>query len=469
MSSIHNKLCVILVLGLAVLWPSLGAAQQDSLEVELNEGQLIRLERPAASVFIANPEVADVSVKSPRIIYVFGRKPGETTFFAVDENENVVASRSIEVAHNISRLNEALSTLIADGQVTATSVDGGIVLTGAVASPSDADNAKRVAARFLAENEEVINRLAVTEPNQVNLRVRVAEVSKEIMEQFGINWEVAFQDGFTLGLATLNPVVSDAIGLSPRVNFGSDPFFLTRGSPGLSNAFLGVNSGDFDLNTLIDLLAEDGLVTLLAEPNLTAVSGETASFLAGGEFPIPIAQDDNELTIQFKKFGVSLSFTPTVLDGNRISMRVRPEVSQLSNQGAITIGSLQIPALSTRRAETTVELGSGQSFAIAGLLLDSSRQDFAKVPGFGDLPILGPLFRSNRFQRNETELAIVVTPYLVRPVSDERIPLPTDPTIGERPGISAVVADAAAPHTIPVPSPAPMRQSAVGPGGFIIE
>src|SRR5690606_8062510 len=197
-------------------------------------------------------------------------------------------------------------------------------------------------------------------------------------------------------------------------------------APRANSAFGSWSSGDDFVNAALDALAEEGLVNLLAEPNLTALSGETASFLAGGEFPIPIDSDDDGLTIEFKEFGISLAFTPTVLSSNRISLRVRPEVSDLSENGAITINGLTIPALATRRAETTVELGSGQSFAIGGLLSTDIESAVSKYPGLGDLPILGSLFRSTRFQRNETELVILVTPYLVRPVDEPVMALPTD-------------------------------------------
>jgi pilus assembly protein CpaC len=197
---------------------------------------------------------------------------------------------------------------------------------------------------------------------------------------------------------------------------------------------LGYSSDSLDLNALVDALAREGLVTVLAEPNLTAVSGETASFLAGGEFPIPVAQDQSEggttITIEFKKFGVSLSFTPTVLSENRISMRVAPEVSALTNEGAVQIGGFTIPGLTTRRAETTVELASGQSFAIAGLIQNSTQHDYTKVPGLGDIPILGELFKSDSFNRTETELVILVTPYVVGPVSQPMMATPMDPYTG---------------------------------------
>jgi pilus assembly protein CpaC len=230
-------------------------------------------------------------------------------------------------------------------------------------------------------------------------------------------------------------------------------------------ARIGYNSEDLSIDALIDALATHGLITVLAEPNLTAVSGETASFLAGGEFPIPISQevDDggNTITVVFKQFGVSLSFTPTVLSGNRISLRVRPEVSQLTNEGAVQLGDFIIPALDVRRAETTVELASGQGFAIAGLIQNSSTHDYQKVPGLGDIPILGELFKSERFQRDESELVILVTPYVVQPVSSQLLAVPTDPAMGE-PGSQRLTMGGSR-------APARAGVGLNGPAGFIIQ
>jgi pilus assembly protein CpaC len=206
-------------------------------------------------------------------------------------------------------------------------------------------------------------------------------------------------------------------------------------SPGTTLGFAGQLLG-LDLLGALDLAERNGLVTVLSEPNLTALSGETAEFLAGGEFPIPLSQGLGTTTIEYKNYGVSLAYTPTVLSNGRISIRVRPEVSELSSQGAVTLNGFQIPALTIRRAETTVELGSGQSFMIAGLLSNSAQNTIDKAPGAGDLPILGALFRSTTFQKGQTELVIVVTPYLVRPVDDSQISLPTDgfhtPNAGEQ-------------------------------------
>jgi pilus assembly protein CpaC len=435
----------------------------ETVTIEINEGNLVRIERPAAAVFVANPEIAEVAVKSPRLIYVFAKKPGETTLYAVDQKEAVVANLRLVVTHDISRLSDGLSRMVPQGQVTAQSVDGAIVLTGAVATAAEAEDARRLAARFIGDGEEVINRLHVTAPNQVNLRVRIAEVSRNALRQFGINWEALADVGdFTFGLATGNPIFGP---IQAVPGGGVIQPILTRQN-GVNNVFGSYTNDDVDINTLIDLLAEDNLIAVLAEPNLTALSGETASFLAGGEFPVPVPDDDG-IAIEYKKFGVGLSFTPTVLSPNRISMRVNPEVSQLSNEGAVRIEEISVPSLTTRRAETTVELGSGQSFAIAGLLQNNSSFDHTRVPGLGDLPILGDLFKSDRFNRQETELVIIITPYIVKPIDDPTaVALPTDAVIG--PAGRRVAQDKAAPAsgsqtTI---SPAP---GLAGAGGFVVE
>jgi pilus assembly protein CpaC len=457
--------------------PSVTEATSE-VSLEVNEGQLVRLEAASTRVFIANPDVADVSIKSQRLV-------------SVDRNDRMIASIRIQVNHNLSRLNQSLDALVTDGDVNAISIDGGIVLTGNVVNPTDAENARRLAVRFIDEKkEEIINQIRVTAPNQVNLRVRIAEVQRNIIKQFGINWENAFKSNdFTLGLATgENPVVVPSLEndfvdispgdtlsppipidpLNPSIEFFEKTFITRQG--GVNSIFGETSFGALDLNMLIDALATDGLVTILAEPNLTALSGETASFLAGGEFPIPLVEDDG-VTVEFKEFGVSLAFTPTVMTQNRISMRVRPEVSQLSTAGQVELSNFVIPGLTTRRAETTVELASGQSFAIAGLFLDSTLQDLRQVPGLSHIPILGQLFDSDRFERRETELVIIVTPYLVRPVKGP-LPLPTDPYF-KRPEVAVRSGNMAqspyAPQAIPLNDGSPLAQNSAGRAGFIVE
>jgi len=410
--------------------PVMASAQQviepskGKMSLEVNKGKLLKLSQGATEVFVADPTIADVQVKSPSIIYVYGRKPGETVLYAVSSVGDVVVNQSINVSHNLSRLNEAFKDLLPGTTVKAQSLDGGIVLTGQVFNATESATAIRLAQQFSLSENGIINQVAVASANQVNLRVRIAEVSRELVKELGVNWDSAINTGnFVFGAATGSPVV------------GAAGAFLTRNNS-TNSLFGSFSSGSADLNALIDALDDENLITVLAEPNLTALSGETAEFLAGGEFPVPVAQENNTISIDFKDFGVSLAFTPTIVGNNRINLKVRPEVSQLSETGSIQIDELQIPALSTRRAETTVELGSGQSFAIAGLIQQDGGDIVKRVPGLSSLPILGGLFRSNRFQRQETELMIVVTPYIVKPVSGQ-IAMPTDayqgaPSISEK-------------------------------------
>jgi pilus assembly protein CpaC len=388
-------------------------ATEGNLALEVSKGRVIRLPRPAATVFVADPEIADVQAQSASIVYLFGRRTGSTSLYAIDENDQLLLRTAVTVQHNLSGLRQAITQVIPDARVTAGTVDGSIVLDGQVENPVQAQELRELAERYLGEDETLLFRVRIAAPTQVNLRVRVAEVSRDVLKEFGINWEAFFRDGnFAFGLVS-GRSVSDGLGNFLR-------------APRANSAFGSWQSGDDFVNTALDALAEEGLVNVLAEPNLTALSGETASFLAGGEFPIPIDSSEDGLEIEFKEFGISLAFTPTVLSSNRISLRVRPEVSDLSDNGAITINGLTIPALTTRRAETTVELGSGQSFAIGGLMSTDIENAVSKYPGLGDLPVLGTLFRSSRFQSNETELVILVTPYLVRPVDEPVMALPTD-------------------------------------------
>jgi pilus assembly protein CpaC len=305
-----------------------------------------------------------------------------------------------------------------------------VLLTGTIAAPEDAAEAERLVAAFVGENANVVTRLRMATPLQVNLRVRFAEVNRSLVRSLGVNLTTrdttsGFQFGVGQGRSNGIPVFEPGGPLwtgRTAADSGSVVSNLATGTTlGLFGKFLGL-----DIGSALDLAERDGLVSILSEPNLTALSGETAEFLAGGEFPIPLSQGLGTTTIEYKKFGVSLAYTPTVLANGRISLRVRPEVSELSSQGSVTLNGFQVPALTIRRAETTIELGSGQSFMIAGLLSNSAQNTIDKAPGAGDLPILGALFRSTTFQRGQTELVIVVTPYLVRPVDDSEIALPTD-------------------------------------------
>lgn len=413
-------------LGLAVALPTLAAAPvqaqaqqravpagEAGMAIEISKGELVRLPQPAAAVFVANPAVADIQILSPTLVYVFGRTAGETVLFAVDGADRVLANRRVTVRHNLSALNGAIAEHLPRARIQAGSVGGSIVLTGAAATLEEVETARRLAARYVPAEADVINRVAIEGPTQIHLRVRVAEVSRTVGKQFGLNWEAIGNSG------------NAGFGFARGRDIVDDDGVVTR-AEGLDSLLATLSTGSVNLNLLLDALEDEGLVKILAEPNLTALSGQPASFLAGGEFPIPVPGEDNTITVTFKEFGIRLEFLPQLIGDSRINLRVRPEVSQLSSAGAVRIGTLEIPALTTRRAETTVELGSGQSFAIAGLLQNNANHSVSKFPVLGDVPVLGALFRSQSFQRDETELVIVVTPLLVRPTDASRIALPTD-------------------------------------------
>jgi pilus assembly protein CpaC len=398
--------------------------------LSIGDGQMINLPRRVSNVWVSNPQVADVVVNSPTQLNLFGKAFGETTVIATSADGSVVYGVQVHVSQNLPTINEVLRAAMPDADIRVMNVGQTAILTGTVASPEDAATAAQIANSQLNPGVDmsaanapckicVINRLKIATPLQVMLKVRIAEVNRSALKQIGVN--LLGRDpkpgGAFFGIGQGNPgdLGGGTAGGGRTFNFPSAGTGL-----GLAGKVLGL-----DLLGTLDLLQNDGVVSTLAEPNLTALSGETASFLAGGEFPIPVSQGNNAVSVEYKQYGVSLAFTPIVLGDGRISLRVRPEVSQLSDAGSVTLNGYVVPALTTRRAETTVELGSGQSFMLAGLLQNTSNNSIKKAPFLGDLPILGALFRSTSYQRNETELVIVVTPYLVRPSSGP-LALPTN-------------------------------------------
>ena len=392
-------------------------AERPANEVTLSvgTGRMVRLDGTMTDLFVANDAIADVQVRSSNQIYIFGKGAGETTVYATNASGRVVYSANVRVGNNIDSIDALLQAAMPEAQIQATPMNGVVLLTGTVAGPDDGSEAVDLVQAFVGENVKVVSRLKTATPLQVMLQVKIAEVNRSLVKSIGVN--LASMDptgGFLFGVSQGRPgAIADDLGSFTQIDNGT-----TIG--------IGGNLFGLDLRAAIDLAENNGQVTTLAEPSLTALSGETASFLAGGEFPIPISQSLGAVTIEYKSYGVGLSFTPIVLDNGRIFMRVRPEVSELSNEGSIELNGYEVPAITTRRAETTVELGSGQSFMIGGLLRNTNTNSIQKAPWLGDLPILGALFRSNQFRRAETELVIIVTPYLVKPVSNRQIALPTD-------------------------------------------
>jgi len=389
------------------------------------EGQMIRLPRNVADVWTSNPNVADVYVANQRQISLFGKEAGEATVIATSADGSVVYGAKVRVSPNVTSVDAMIKAAMPDANIKVTTVGQMAVLNGTVAAPEDSAQAEALVKSLLNPGVDTsqpgamlkvipVNRLKTATPLQVMLKVKIAEVNRSLIKQFGVNLLTGDStSGFQFGLAQ-----GQGIWIPEAGSDSTSPPSVIRNAIGSTLSGSGKLFG-LDILASLDIAAKDGLVTVLAEPNLTALSGETASFLAGGEFPIPVSQSLGAITIEYRQYGVGLAFTPIVLADGRISMRVRPEVSELSNEGAVRLNDFLVPALTTRRAETTVELGSGQSFMIAGLLRNTNANDVNKAPFLGDLPIIGALFRSTSFRRSETELVIIVTPYLVRPTSGQ--------------------------------------------------
>jgi pilus assembly protein CpaC len=369
-------------------------------------------------LFVADPEIADVNVPNPRAVFVLGKKAGTTTLYVLGANNKQVLRETVVVSQDITTLDSILHARFPTLQLQLISAPGSLMISGNVNNAAEADAIVQTLAPYLKDKEQLINRLTIPRPQQVQLRVRITEIDRNVTQQLGINWSTIsnFAGNFSAGVFSGRQILN--LNTTPTtVNLPTNNAFSFLG---------GFHTANTSVQALIDALNQEGLISVLAEPNLVALSGQTASFLAGGEFPIPIQQQDNAITIEFKQFGVKLDFTPTVLADNHISLKVRPEVSQLDSSASITTGGITIPGLSVRRLDTTVELSSGQSFAIGGLLQANSNDVISQVPGLGSLPVLGKLFTSTNYQNNKTELVVIVTPYLVQPTEPGRLRTPTD-------------------------------------------
>jgi pilus assembly protein CpaC len=433
--------------------PSAATISQ-SITLQAGTGVLLRLPQAAATVMSAEPSVARVQPASPTSLFLMGAAPGRTTVIATTDTGHAIIQYDVTVtpgagggaapaaAPPTSGVSPAMASAI---QATiARTVQGAsgvrvqgaghdAILNGTVPTAAAAQQAEAIARGYVGEKGGVQDNLAVLGAIQVNVRVRIAEINRSVTRQLGFNWQaLGSGNGWRFGLRTGAAITST---ISPLLPLGIPPLSGSTSAPYQLGS--GFTSGNklWDVNNVIDALAGDQLITILAEPNLTALSGETASFLAGGEFPVPIAGNTSNgqttITVEFKTYGVSLAVVPTVLSSTRLNLRVRPEVSQLSTNGAVSVpisgGTITIPALTVRRAETTVELGSGQSFAIAGLLEKTSLDNTNALPWIGEVPVIGALFKSNDFQRGESELVIIVTPYVVQPAaSPTALRAPTD-------------------------------------------
>lgn len=438
--------------------------------IGLSKSILVQFPFELKDVLVADPEKVDAVVQASNRVFLIAKKLGQTNAFFFDTKGQQILTLEISVGADLKGLDGILKKFIPGSNVKVDMAGSSAVLSGSVRTPADAKRAADIACQFVASNKSglvasnvptaaaqqagatacggdsklVINMLTVEGEEQVMLKITVAEVQRTVLKQMGVNIGAVINSGnFSTALLTGNslPITAGVLGTLPQVGVGIDGgssatgcavsgvlcSYNTSSSTGAysnSGATTGFKTGNVQINQALKAMEREGLVRTLAEPNLTAVSGETAKFVAGGEYPIPVTDNTGKVSVSFKEFGVVVAFTPVVLSEGRISLRIASEVSELSDDGAITLGGYNIKALKKRQANSVVELPSGGSLAIAGLISDTTAQNMEGIPGVKDMPILGALFRSRDFSRNETELVMIVTPYMVRPTSARNLATP---------------------------------------------
>ena len=415
--------------GFAALTASQPAAAQISvssdvsageLAVPINKSQVIRADRPYSKALVGNPEIADIVPISDTSVYVLGKKTGTTSLTLYDRSNRLIAVVDVVVGPDVMTLKRQLSDLMPADQISARMSNESVILEGMVSSASAADRAVQIAETYAPG--KVVNLLGLGSAQQVMLEVRFAEVKRSALKQIGVSWFVGSDAG------KLGGAIGGGAGIEGQ---GPPTLEAITGSFGIISRTFRAFGENF--NVTLDALERKGAITTLAEPTLIALSGETASFLAGGEFPVPVVQNssggnnnNNGITVEWKPFGVSLAFTPTVLADGVINMIVQPEVSSIDPTASIVINNLTIPGLQTRRAKTVIEMRDGESFAMAGLIRKDFQDTVRQVPLLGSIPIIGTLFRSTGFQNEQTELVIIVTPRLVQPQRAGAFKAPTD-------------------------------------------
>ena len=406
------------------------ASSEKTLVMSVGRGQQVNLPSAVTDVVVADPNVADVDVRSARQIYILAKAPGETTIYATDAAGRNIYTATVRVGANLDSVDQMLSLAMPDADIQVTTMNGIVLLTGSVKQPEDIAEVETLVQQFVG-GAKVVNRVKSATPMQVNLQVRIAEVSRSLSKDITTNFNTRDNDGGSGNGFLFSPArgrkvadITDITDPNTGAVTGTQFQFINPTSGNVLN--MAKNLFGIDIALGLDFAERSGLASTLANPNLTTMSGETGEFLAGGSFPIPVSDNFGSTSVQQQSYGVNLRYTPEVMADGRIRLRLKTEVSDITSQGAVRINGTEIPALLTRSAETTIELGSGQSFMIAGLLSNQATTSIDKFPGLGDVPVLGALFRSNGWKRNQSELVIVVTPYLVKPVSDSEIKLPTD-------------------------------------------
>ena len=496
-----------------------GAPVHQSITLGMNKSVVVELDTEAHDVLVSSPDIVDAVVRSPKRIFLLGLKTGQTNAFFFDANGHQILSIDVRVEKDVTDLSGLMKASLPNSAIKVSAMNDSIVLSGSVASAEESTRAADLAASFTADPKKVVNMLGIAGGEQVMLKVRIAEMDRNIAKQFGVNLGAAGNiGGVPLTAATSNPfgLLGHALSDASGTTIGDacpGAFFPTGTTSGASSLTTGNNTVNTITNGIpsvvqtittgvptvtstlnsatsclspnnaqgaLNALEQVGLVHMLAEPNLTAVSGETAKFLAGGEFPVPVAKDNQgNITVDFKTFGVGLSFTPVVLSPGRISLQISTEDSELTTTGAfqlqgststingnsVTTPGITIPALSVRRAETTVELPSGGSFAIAGLMEHETKQVIDGFPGLKDMPVLGALFRSRDFENDETELVVLVTAYLVTPTTEAALAAPTDGYVAPSDPETLLLGRL---NAVYKKSDKPLKPEASAPVGFVV-
>lgn len=395
-------------------------APSSALNVPMNRAVVVESDVPFTELSIANPTIADISTLSDRTIYVLGKEPGRTTLTLLGGDGRLITNVEVHVTPDIAEFKERLEQILPGENIEVRTANDGIVLSGTVSSIARLDRALELANRYAPER--VSNLMSVGGTQQVMLRVRFAEMQRSVSK--------SLSSSLSLGGNTLGGDLGLALGTGTNVGDGARTGALGGALPsGNDNAgafLFGFNAGGVEVGILLEALENRGVVRTLAEPNLTALSGQEASFLAGGEYPVPISQDGGSITVEYKPFGIELKFIPRVIDGDIINLELDASVSSLDPANGFTQNGFSIDAFKTRQTATTVEMRDGESFAIAGLLSDDFVDLNGQVPWAGDIPVLGALFRSAQYTRQQTELVIIVTPHLVTPTRGEALALPTD-------------------------------------------
>jgi len=389
-------------------------AASSALQVPMNRAVVVESDVPFAELSIANPGIADISTLSDRTIYVLGKAPGRTTLTLLGADGRLITNVEVQVAPDIAEFKERLRQILPGEPIEVRTANDGIVLSGVVSSISKLDRALDLAERYAPER--VSNLMSVGGTQQVMLKVRFAEMSRSVRK--ALNGSVDIQGGNSVGITGESGTWLDG------ANGIGNPVEVTQGMEG--GLAIGFNAGAFEVAVLLEALESKGVVRTLAEPNLTALSGQEATFLAGGEYPIPVVGSEGDVTIEYKPFGIELTFTPRVVDEDIINLRLDASVSGVDATNSFANNGISVAAFRTRRASTTVEMRDGESFAIAGLLQDDFQDLNGQVPWLGDIPVLGALFRSAEYTREQSELVIIITPHLVTPTRGEALVLPTD-------------------------------------------